>query len=398
MNPAPPGYAYGRLSSYYFLYFACLGVMVPYWSLYLEASGLGAPAIGAVLAASSATRIVAPNLWGWLADRSGLRVEIIRIGAIGAALLFAGLLFDPPLGVVVALVVLHTFFWNAILAQYEVITLASMGGEVHRYGQVRLWGSVSFVLVVVAAGALFDRVEVTNLPWVMTLLLAALAAGSFTIRDPGIEPRAREAGGLGVLLRSRVLWAFLWASFLMQLGHAPYYGFFSLLLDRHGYSRAQIGWLWALGVIAEILLFAVAHRLLARISLRRLLLASLLLAALRWAIIGLATGLVPMLVLAQCLHAASFGSFHAAGVELVRRHFGLAHQGQGQALYSAFSFGAGGALGALASGGLWDIDARLGFLLASVASLWGWWIVREHVHGPLVGSGDGGVPVDGARA
>jgi PPP family 3-phenylpropionic acid transporter len=358
--------------------------MVPYWSLYLEASGLGAPAIGAVLAAGAATRVVAPNAWGWLADRGGRRVAIIRVGALGAALLFAGLLFEPPLAVLVAVVVLHTFFWNAILAQYEVITLSSMGGEVHRYGQVRLWGSVSFVMAVLAAGALFDHVDVVELPWIMLGLLGLLAAGSFAIRDPGSDPRAREAGGLGERLRSQMLWAFLVASFLLQFAHAPYYGFFSLLLDRHGYSRTGTGALWALGVTAEIVVFAFAHRLLARWSLRGILLASLLLAALRWLLIGVAATVVPLLVVAQCLHAASFGSFHAAGVELVRRHFGLAHQGQGQALYSAFSFGGGGALGALASGALWDVDPRLGFLLAALATLGGWWIVRKHVLGPLV--------------
>jgi PPP family 3-phenylpropionic acid transporter len=97
-----------------------------------------------------------------------------------------------------------------------------------------------------------------------------------------------------------------------------------------------------------------------------------------------AAGVLPALIIAQCLHAASFGSFHVAGVELVRRHFGLAHQGQGQALYSAFSFGAGGALGALASGVLWEVDERLGFVLAALATIGGWWIVHRHVRGPLV--------------
>jgi PPP family 3-phenylpropionic acid transporter len=96
------------------------------------------------------------------------------------------------------------------------------------------------------------------------------------------------------------------------------------------------------------------------------LIASLLLAALRWLMIGFGAASVGVLVLAQCLHAATFGSFHAAGIEFVRRHFGYADQGQGQALYSAISFGAGGALGALGSGWLWDRSQHAVFLLAAL--------------------------------
>jgi PPP family 3-phenylpropionic acid transporter len=370
MNTAPEGGAYWRLSSFYFLYFACLGVLMPYWSLYLEAIGLEASAIGVVLAAMAATRIVGPNCWGWLADRSGRRVEIIRIATVLAALCFAGLFPGITFGWLVLVVVLHTFFWNAILAQYEAITLASLGSAVHRYGQVRLWGSVSFVLAVLAAGLVFDRVSVAYLPWVMLPPLALLAAGSFAIRDPGAGMRDREGAGFRELLRSRVLWAF------------------SLLLDRHGYTRVAIGWMWALGVLAEVVLFAFAHRLLTRFDLRQVLLGSLLLAVARWLMIAFATSSPVMLALAQCLHAATFGSFHAAGVELVRRHFGPQHGGQGQALYSAFSFGAGGALGALASGALWEVQMHLGFVLAAIASLAGWWVVRAEVRGPLVARGE----------
>lgn len=389
MSLLPAGSPYWRLSSFYFLYFACLGVMVPYWSLYLEATGLGAPAIGAVLAAGAATRIVGPNFWGWLADRSGERLRIIRLTGVAALVTFAGLLADPSLGWLLLVVVVHTFFWNGIIAQYEVITLSSLGAEVHRYGLVRLWGSVSFVLTVIGAGVLFDRLDVRHLPWVMLVLFAALVGGSYAIREADAPARGREPGGLRSLLASRTLWAFLAAAFLMQAAHGPYYGFFSLLLDRHGYDRAQIGYLWALGVLAEVVLFAFIHRLMLRHTLRRLALASLLLAALRWLMIGLAVGVAPVLVVAQLLHAASFACFHAVGVEYVRRHFGLQHQGQGQALYSAVSFGAGGAVGAFASGWLWELDPRLVFVAAAIAATAGAWILHAQVRGGAMEAGTG---------
>ena len=144
MSGARAAFPYWRLSSFYFLYFACLGVMVPYWSLYLESAGLSAAAIGVVLAVTAGIRVIAPSFWGWVADRSRRRLLIIRVGAVASALCFALLPAGEGLAWVVVCIALHTFFWNAILAQYEVITLASMGSEVHRYGQVRLWGSISF--------------------------------------------------------------------------------------------------------------------------------------------------------------------------------------------------------------------------------------------------------------
>ena len=400
MGAPAAGIPYWRLSSFYFLYYAFLGAMMPYWSLYLQAVGLDAAAIGVVLAVMAAIRIVAPNLWGWLADRTGRRLLIIRTGAFVALLTFAGLLVRADLWWLVAVVALHSVFWNAILAQYEVITLASLGEQVHRYGQVRLWGSVSFIVAVVGGGQLFDRISVTWLPELLLALLVLIAAGTLLIREPAVARREPPAGGLRELLGARPVQAFLAASFLLQFSHAPYYGFFSLYLEQHGYTRAATGLIWSLGVIAEIGVFAFAHRLLARFSLRSILLASLLLAALRWLMIGFGAGHAVVLLLAQCLHAASFGSFHAAGIELLRRYFAPAQQGRGQALYAAVSFGAGGAVGALGSGVLWEIEPRSAYVVAALAAVAGWWIVLTMVRGPRVGTvragGEGGA--EGGRA
>ncbi len=388
---------YWRLSSFYFLYFACLGVMTPYWSLYLEDAGFDAPAIGVVLAVIAGTRIVAPNFWGWVADRSGRRLSIIRGGAAMAALCFAPLLLEDALAWVVICIALHTFFWGAILAQYEVITLASMGSEVQRYGQVRLWGSISFVLLVVLGGEIFDRAGVRHFPMVMLIPLLLLAVGSFSIRDVASSQQQLLAGSMRAALRSPAVWSFLGASFLLQFSHAPYYGFFSLLLARAGYSSVGIGYLWALGVVAEVLLFALAHHLFRRFSLRQVLVASLLLAALRWLMIGFGAASVGVLVLAQCLHAATFGSFHAASMEFVRRHFGHAGQGQGQALYSAVSFGAGGALGALGSGWLWGRSQHLVFGIAALAALLGAVLLLCGLSGPPVERSAAAAAPGGAR-
>ncbi len=154
-------------------------------------------------------------------------------------------------------------------------------------------------------------------------------------------------------------------------------------MENIGYSKTLIGLLWALGVVAEVVIFLFMHRLLQGQGARRVLLVSLLLTIIRWLLIGHYAHSLEVLFLAQLLHAASFGSFHAAAIHLVHHYFTGKHQGRGQALYSSLSFGFGGALGTLMSGFLWD-DAgpRAAFTIAALATaaalLIAWrWVVNE---------------------
>lgn len=363
MQPVP----YWRLSGFYFFYFAVLGGLVPYWSLYLRHLEFTAPEIGFLTAIVLATKMVAPNLWGWLADHTGQRVRIIRLGAFLAAVFFLGIFIHQGFVWFALVIGLYTFFWNAILPQYEVLTLASLAGRYQYYSLIRLWGSVGFIAAVVLLGMGLDWLSIVWLPHALAIMLAGIWLCSLTVRAGQVPPRTRRRGGFARILRQPVVLVFFACCFLMQLGHGPYYTFFSIYLQQHGVSASTTGWLWALGVVAEVLLFLVMHRLMPALGLRRLFLISLGLAALRWLLIGFFVDCLPVLLLAQCLHAASFGSFHAVAIELVRRFFAEGYQGQGQALYSALSFGAGGAVGAAASGLIWDSSPLLAFVMASVA-------------------------------
>jgi PPP family 3-phenylpropionic acid transporter len=158
--------------------------------------------------------------------------------------------------------------------------------------------------------------------------------------------------------------------FLMQASHGPYYAFFTLYLEDNGYSRAVIGQLWALGVVAEIVVFLLLPRWLPRYGARCLLLVATALTTLRWLLTAGFAANVPVIIFAQTLHAASFGLYHAVAIYLVHTLFTGIHQGRGQALYSSISFGAGGAVGSLVSGYLWmDISPASMYLLAAAASL-----------------------------
>ncbi len=362
---------YWRLSSFYFFYFCLLGGTAPFLALYFHHLGFSSARIGELVAIPMLMRCVAPNLWGWLGDRSGQRLAIVRFGAVCTALCFAGIFLGHSYAWLALIMAGHAFFWHAVLPQFEVITLAHLRERTESYSRIRLWGSIGFICTVVGLGWLFEFASLDAYPLALLTIMLGIVGASWWV--PNAQPLARQdeagAGGfLAQLLRPGVL-AFYLCVCLMQLSHGPYYTFLTLHLEALGYARGLIGQLWALGVVAEVVLFLVMPRLLKRFSLRQVLVASFLLAALRWLLLGTLAGHLPVLLFAQLLHAATFGSFHAAAIHFVQRSFQARQQGQGQALYAALA-GTGGALGALYSGYSWgSLGPAWTFTIASVAAL-----------------------------
>lgn len=377
---------YWRLSSFYAFYFALLGTWLPFWPLYLQQLGYGAAAIGLLGSVMQGTKIFAPNLWGWLAHRSGRRMRVIRCGSGAALAIFCGIFWRQDLFWLVCIVGGFSFFWNAVLAQFEVVTLGHLGRDHHRYSLVRVWGSAGFIAAVAGLGFLFEHIDLNWLPWIMAGLLAGIWCSSLSVgeRQRGGEALpVQQQPGWRVLLRQPPVLAFFATCFLLQMAHGPYYTFFSVYLEEHGYSRSATGLLWSLGVVAEVGLFLIMHRLMVRFSLRSLLLASLGASVVRWVMIAWLADSLLWLILAQCLHAATFASYHACAVELVRRLFVGDRQGQGMALYSGVSYGGGGAVGAAVSGLVWNWSPPATFVMASALSLlavliaWRWITVDE---------------------
>ncbi|NLD01270.1 MAG: MFS transporter [Gammaproteobacteria bacterium] len=365
---------YWRLSGFYFFYFALLGATAPFLALYFDHLGFSAARIGELIAIPMLMRCLAPNLWAWLADRTQQRLAIVRFGAICTLLSFALIFLDQSFAWLALIMVLHAFFWHAILAQFEVITLAHLGERSERYSQLRLWGSVGFMLVVVGFGYLFDRVGLEYYPWAILAVMSGIILSSFWVPAQPVTLNIKTDLQQAVTHESRItsMWPiviFLASVTLMQLSHGPYYTFLTLHLIDLNYSRTVIGWLWALGVLAEIGLFVIMPWLLRRVRLKRIILISLVLAALRWWLLGFYADTLVILLFVQILHAATFGSFHAAGIHFVQRYFAAHKQGQGQGLYVSFS-GVGGALGALYAGYTWQaFGASLTFALASVIAV-----------------------------
>ncbi|MFO1429988.1 MAG: MFS transporter [Candidatus Competibacteraceae bacterium] len=364
---------YLRLSGFYLCYFAILGVLLPYWSLYLQSLGLRPADIGALTAITLGTKVVAPNLWGWLADRTGRSMRIVRLACLAALIFFAGVYPAGDSFTGLALVIaLFSFFWNAALPQFESTTLNHLGTQTHRYSGIRLWGSVGFIASALLSGVLVQHWGIGGIPGLLLLLFGALWLDSLIVPEPPQRLNRPRQQALSGVIRQPAVIALLVVCFLNQLSHGPYYAFFSIYLQKLGYSGSPIGALWGLGVVAEIGIFLLIPRLLPALGARRLLLLAMALTSLRWWLLGRYAGQLGLLLFSQSLHAFSFGVYHATAIYLIHQFFKGRHQGRGQALYNSLSFGAGGALGSLAAGYLWSSwGPEITYLLAAGVSTLG---------------------------
>ena len=350
-----PGVPRKRLSGFYFAYFTILGVLIPYWPLFLKQIGHDPAQIGVIMALIPATKIVSPTLWGWLADMTGKTLGAIRWAAFLSLLAFCGLFLDRSgLETLVLVMLAFSFCWNATLPLFESVTLDHLVKKTAGYTRIRLWGSVGFLFAVWAMGeVLEDGLPLKKLPEVIAGLLLLQWFISLAVPPPQVTHAGKEnASMLGILRRGEVI-GFLVVAMLVQVAHGPYYAFYSLYLNAHGFSDRVIGQLWALGVLAEIILFHALPKIYHVINLRTLLLGSLWLGVVRWLMIGWGVENLTLLVFAQVLHAATFGCAHAAAVHIVHKNFRGPHHAKGQSLYSAVCYGLGGAMGSLYSGEFW---------------------------------------------
>jgi PPP family 3-phenylpropionic acid transporter len=361
---------YWRLSGFYLFYFASLGALLPYWGLYLRSLDFSVTEIGQLVAILMATKIVAPNIWGWIADHTAHRMAIIRLGSLLAAATFSGVFFANSFWWLALVMAVFSFFWNAALPQFEATTMNHLGDKLHRYSGIRLWGSIGFILAVTGLGALLGQSGTGVLPMVLMGLFVLIWLSSLTVPESAAGHLPLDQEPLHKVLCRPVVLSLLAVCFLVQASHGPYYAFFSIYMEDYGYSTAVIGQLWALGVFAEIGIFLLVPVLLPRFGVRKLLITAVALTTLRWVLTALYADRLAVIIFSQTLHAASFGLYHAVMISLIHSLFVGAHQGRGQALYSSISFGAGGAAGILVSGYLWtDMGPQTMYLMAAMTSL-----------------------------
>ncbi len=377
-----PQSLHARLGGYYFFYYATVGAFMPYWSPYLEARGFTATQIGIAYAFAGISRATMPFLWGWLGDHSGRRIHLVRITSVASLVLFLLIPFVDGVWAITAAMLAYNLFWQALLSQFETVSmvhLAKTGGD---YSRVRLWGSVGFVVSVLSLGPLLDLWGILPLPWLVGVLFAGMAASSYLVPETVAVPHdpAVPMAGIGSVIKRPEVIALLIACLCSQMSFAPYYNFFTLFLERHGHPRSLSGILWAIAVIAEIVLFFYMSRVIAKVGAKRLLVAALGATVLRWLLTVVLADSFTALIFIQMSHALTFGAYHACAMRYVFTLFPTRLQGRGQAIYNASAYGVGGSLGSLGAGAIWDhVRPEATFLIAAIIALIGTWIVWKKV-------------------
>lgn len=364
-------------AAFYFFYYGALGAYTPYVGRWVDALGHGGFVIGAMLGLWYGTRVLAPPLWATLLGRSASPGHWFVAGCVATAASFAGFLFTQQAWALLGVMAAFGLFYNAVMPQFEAMTLAALGPDSHRYGRLRVWGSVGFLLVAGSYGALLDWLGDGWFPWLTLPWFIGLVAAAWPHRqEQPLPPTVAAVADAGHLWKRPGVRRFLLVALLMQLGFGPFYVFYTLHLQAAGHSGAAIGALWVVGVALEIAMFWQAPRLIARFGAANLLSLCLAVTILRWALVATLPGSFAWMAAAQATHALSFATFHACCMRLVADYFPGRRGVAGQSLLYGFSSGVGGVLGAGLAALMWEKadGGQAAFLAGAAVTAGAWWL------------------------
>ena len=363
--------SYLQLSSFYFFYFSCLGAFLPYWPLYLNDKNFSAYEIGMITGVMIGTKIIAPNLWGWIADKTGLRHRVIQLGTFCSFVIFMFASTIENFASMLTLIFFFSFFWNASLPQFEAVTMNTLGSSYNKYSQIRLWGSLGFIISVLSLSVITNKFGISLVPLCICFYLFLTWLVTLFIKSPAAISKTHNNSLMSIVMKPAVV-GILISCFLMQLSHGPFYAFFAIYLSENSYNTNLIGIIWSLGVIAEILIFMKISSWIPKYGLQNLFIISFIFAIARWLLISFFADNIILVVIATLFHAITYGMYHAVSISLIHEYFTGELQGRGQALYSSVSFGLGGSIGSFYSGYLWEsAGGSTVFLYASLFAFLG---------------------------
>jgi len=367
---------YWRLSRFYFFYYFFVGLFVPYWGLYLQSKSFTAFQIGMLLSLFQISRIFAPNFWGWLADHTNQRARWIKLASFIGCLGYLGVFWADSFFMVFLVMMSMSLFTSSTIPLAESLTLSHLASTNGSYSNIRLWGSVGFIIAAFFFGVLTDRYSVSILIWALLFTQLIILLLSLSIPDKKFELIGDTKRSIWKILKKPEVIALLIGCALMVSSHGLLYNFYSIFLKQQNYSSSLIGILWSIGVIFEIFIFILMPKILSKFNLKEVLLISLFLAVVRFFLIRFYVDILFVLILAQILHAATFGSFHVASVELVSIHFNKEHHSRGQSIYNSITYGLGGTIGGLGGGFMIDkFGAASTFMFSSILPLIGFLVI-----------------------
>jgi PPP family 3-phenylpropionic acid transporter len=308
-----------RLGAFYFAHFTVLGIQMPFLPVWLSAKGLDANAIGIVLAAPLVLRVVTLPLTTGVADRFDALRGTLMATAVGAAFGYVAVAFSEGFWAILATVGVASALFNTIFALSDAYALKGLSARPQAYGPIRLWGSAAFIAGSVAAGVMAEMVAPIRFIWLVVAACVPMVLMALTL-PPVAAPsvRAHAASGYRFLLSPAFLLITAAAS-LIQSSHAVFYGFSTLAWTAAGLDPRVIGGLWALGVVAEIIVFAVSARFPPAFGPTVLLGIGAAGGVIRWSVMALDPPAL-LLPLVQCLHGASFGATLLGSVMFLARN------------------------------------------------------------------------------
>ena len=326
----------------YFTYFFSYGVFLPFWSVWLAGIGLTPETIGILLGAGLVARFLGSLLIAPRVSDPSLLIKAMRILALLTLVFLAAFWVSQQFAWLMVVMVGFNLFFSPLVPLTDALANTWQKQITMDYGRVRLWGSVAFVIGSALVGKLVSLYDYHAILALLSVGIASMLLGM--LLRPSIMPqgenRQQDSDSAGWPAWRTLIaqsWRFLACVCLLQGAHAAYYGFSAIYWQGAGYSASAIGYLWSLGVVAEVIIFAMSKKLFRRFGARDLLLLSAVCGILRWGIMGWTTEL-PWLIVAQILHCGTFTVCHLAAMRYI-----AARQGSEvirlQAVYSAVAMG-----------------------------------------------------------
>ncbi|MGY3115041.1 PPP family 3-phenylpropionic acid transporter [Pantoea eucalypti] len=356
----------------YFTYFFCYGIYLPFWGVWLKGTGLDAEKIGLLLGCGMVARFVGSLLIASQVKNPSRLITALRLLALMTCLFAAGFWVGEQWMWLLTVMIGFNLFFSPLVPLSDALAATWTQQIGLAYGPVRLWGSLAFVISSALTGVLVSAWSSNAILMLLSIGVISMLAGMMLtpVTQPQGHERQGPAGGgwqeWRALLRENAVWRFMLCVTLLQGAHAAYYGFSAIWWQESGYSASTVGYLWSLGVVAEIVVFAMSSRLFRRWSARDLLLLSGICALIRWGLMGATTAL-PLLIVAQILHCGSFTVCHLAAMRFIAARQG-AEVIRLQSLYSALAMGGGIAIMTMICGVLFaHLQGHLFWVMALVA-------------------------------
>ena len=358
-----------KFSLVYFSIFIVIGINAPFFPLWLSSKGFTERYIAIILAASVLTKLLANPFFAGLGDKYGNRkIPMLYLSFISAIILFSLNIFNS-LYLIAFMAITSWALFAPLMPLTESLTTTAIKKYNFDYGNTRLWGSVSFIIIAFFGGIIIEKYGLKYVPILMTI--GALFLFLSIIIMPTIPSLpARKKFSTYALLKNRNFFPFLLACGAIQSSHGIYYGFSTIYWKSIGISETVIGALWAEGVVFEIILLAYFYKFKNYTSPKIFIIIAGVMAIIRWTLMAYADTIF-FIALIQILHAFTFGLTHLAAINFISEVMPVRAQAKSQALYSAISMGAFLAVSISVSGDLYRLFYDKSFLFSSFLALSG---------------------------